>query len=83
MGGVWFWLVSIGSPGLVTGAADDGSIGMLFAMCGLNPCELFPNGLLFNGSPTDAIEFYVLRKTLVIGVSCVEWKVSESYISQS
>jgi hypothetical protein len=56
MGGVWFWLVSIGSPVLVADAADDGRIGMLFARCWLNPWELFMKGLLFNGSPTDAIE---------------------------
>jgi hypothetical protein len=75
MGGVWFWLVSIGSPGLVAGAADDGSIGMLFARCGLNPCALFPNGLLFNGSPTEAIEICVWCKTPVIVVTCMELKV--------
>lgn len=56
MGGVLLWLVSIGSPGLAPDAADDGKIGILFAICGLNPWELFAKGLLFNGSPTEAIE---------------------------
>ena len=69
MGGVWFWLVSIGSPVLVTDAADDGRIGMLFARCGLNPWELFMKGLLFNGSPTDAIEIYRVSNSSMLGES--------------
>ena len=56
MEGVWVWVVSIGSPGLVEDAADDGRIGILFARCGLKPCELPAKGLLFNGSPREAID---------------------------
>ena len=56
MEGIGLWFVSIGSPGLVEDAADDGRMGMLFAWCGLKPCELFANGLRFNGSPREAID---------------------------
>ena len=65
----------------MAGAAEDGRIGMLFARCGLKPCELFAKGLRFNGSPTEAIELCGLCKTPVIVASCTELKLFQIVIS--
>ena len=54
---------------------------MLFARCGLKPCELFAKGLLFNGSPTEAIELCVLCKTPGIVASYTELKLFPIVIS--
>lgn len=56
--------MSIGSPGLFEDAADEGKMGMLLERWELKLWELLANGLLFNGSPKEAIEKAVLSVLL-------------------
>jgi hypothetical protein len=68
--------VSIGSPGLVCVAADEGKIGMLLAKGELKP-EAPRNGLLLRGGPTEAIELSS-AKQCYISVRCERSRILHS-----